>query len=258
MKVEIAESFKGLFKPKRFKVYYGGRGGAKSWAVAQALLLKGAEGKLTILCTREYQSSIKESVHRLLSTQIERMGLSSFYEIKGHEIVGKNGTMFIFQGLWNNVTEIKSMEGVDICWCEEADNISESSWDVLIPTIRKEKSEIWLTFNPGDELAATYVNFVVNPKKNSIVKKVGYKDNPWFTSVLREEMEICKKENYKKYLHIWEGEPNADYVDSIIQPEWFDEPGLTVLKKKVIKATVPTTWGFRDSKPSQHRAPSRQ
>ena len=220
--IQIASVFKPLFKPKRYKVFYGGRGGAKSWAFAQALILKGAESKLLILCTREYQSSIQDSVHRLLSAQIEKMGLSDFYDIQQTCIIGRNGTRFIFEGLKRNATKIKSMEGVDICWCEEAESITENSWDILIPTIRKAGSEIWVSFNPFDELDATYQRYVINPPAESIVIKVGWRDNPWFPDELKAEMEDCKRKNYNKYLHIWEGEPNTDYEDSIIQPKWFD------------------------------------
>ena len=220
--IQIASAFKPLFKAMRYKVYYGGRGAAKSWAFAQALLLKGAEKKMLILCTREFQSSIQDSVHRLLSDQIVKLGLSNFYEPQNTKIIGKNGTQFIFEGLKRNTTKIKSFEGVDICWCEEAESITDNSWDILIPTIRKPGSEIWVSYNPDDELDATHQKFVIDPPKNSHVQKVSFRDNPWFTDELKDEMEECKLKNPNKYLHIWEGECNTDYEDSIIKPEWFD------------------------------------
>lgn len=221
MKLQIASKFKPLFKPKRYKVFYGGRGGAKSWAVAQYLLVTGMQDKSLFLCTREFQGSIRDSVHRVLASQIDRMGLSQFYEIQRDTIIGQNGTEFIFEGLKNNVTKIKSMEGVDKVWCEEAESITEESWDILIPTIRKPGSEIIVTFNPYDELDPTYQKFVVEPPKDSISIKVGYQDNPWFPDELRREMEECKERDYKKYLWIWEGEPRGNYEDSVIKPEWF-------------------------------------
>ena len=146
-----------LFNPKnsRYRVLYGGRGGAKSWGVARALLIKGAQAPLRILCAREFQTSIKDSVHKLLCDQIVDMGLAGFYEITEKSIKGKNGTEFFFVGLRNNVVNVKSIEGVDVCWVEEAQTVSRNSWNVLIPTIRKEQSEIWVTFNPELETDET-------------------------------------------------------------------------------------------------------
>lgn len=231
--LKIAEAFEPLFRPKRLKVFFGGRGGAKSWAFAQALEVMGAQRPLRVLCTRELQGSIRESVHKLLSDTTDRIGLDGFYDIEQQSIRGKNGTEFIFEGLKNNVRKIKSMEGVDVAWCEEAEAISEQSWDFLIPTIRKEGSEIWISFNPADEQDETYQRFVVPylseieskgyyEDDNIYVRKVSFRDNPWFPEELRKEMEECKRTNYRKYLHIWEGECNADYEDSIIQPEWVE------------------------------------
>lgn len=222
MSIQIPAAFEFLFHPMRFKVPYGGRGSAKSWNIARALLIKAAQEKLSILCTRELQASIQDSVHRLLSNQIEELGLSDFYEVLEKNIRGKNGSIFTFKGLRNNYKEIKSTEGIDIAWCEEAESISEASWDALIPTIRKDGSEIWVSFNPGDELDNTYQRYVISPPQNCISKRVSWRDNPWFPEELRKEMEECKEKNYKKYLHIWEGECNANYEDSIIQPEWVD------------------------------------
>jgi len=233
IKVSMIKAFKPLFKPKRYKIYFGGRGGSKSWGFAQALLLKAAASKTRILCTRELQGSIRESVHKLLSDTIGRMQLDSFFTIGVNTIVGKNGSQFIFEGLKNNTTKIKSMEGVDIVWAEEAEAITEYSWDLLVPTIRKAGSEIWISFNPFDEMDATYQRYV-SPYLDSILDvgnyedsevycaKVGYDDNPFFPDELRKEMEKCKLDNYNKYLHIWCGEPSADYEDSIIMPEWID------------------------------------
>jgi len=233
MSIQVASKFKPLREPKRYKVYYGGRGGMKSWGFAQQLLLIAASKPTRILCTRELQGSIRESVHKLLSDTINRMELHGFFDIAVNTITGKNGSSIIFEGLKNNTTKIKSMEGIDIVWCEEAEAITEYSWDLLIPTIRKAGSEIWISFNPADEMDATYQKFV-SPYLDKIisdgyyedetifVSKVGYKDNPWFPAELQAEMETCKVENHRKYLHIWEGECNTDYEDSIIQPEWVD------------------------------------
>ena len=116
-RIEFALPFQSLFRPARYKVFYGGRGGAKSWEFARALLLKGVERKLRILCAREYQTSIADSVHKLLGEQIADLGLSRWYDVQKTRIVGMNGTEFIFKGLRHNIQEIKSTEGVDVCWC---------------------------------------------------------------------------------------------------------------------------------------------
>src|SRR5690606_19695553 len=164
MLAEFPSKLKPLFQPYRYKVAYGGRGATKSWGFARALLIQGAQRKLRILCTREVQKSIKDSVHSLLSDQIQAMGLGHIYQVLQTEIRGVNGTEFLFAGLSTQTVEsIKSYEGVDICWVEEARAVSKRSWSILIPTIRKEGSEIWVSFNPELDTDETYVRFVVNP-----------------------------------------------------------------------------------------------
>jgi len=199
------EKFTPMFQPSRYKVARGGRGGAKSFTFARLLLAKGVKQKIRVLCTRELQNSISESVHLILSDQIEAMGLGAFYKVTRDSIKGINGTMFIFMGVKNNITKVKSTEGVDICWVEEAEKVSDNSWDVLIPTIRKEGSEIWISFNPSDKDDPTYQRFVVNPPPNCIEIEINYYDNPWFPDTLREEMETCRERNPDKYNHIWLG-----------------------------------------------------
>lgn len=205
MEAEFPEKLQFLFQPKRYKILYGGRGGAKSWSIARALLIMGAGNKLRILCAREIQKSIKDSVHQLLRDQIEELGLASFYQVLATEIRGRNGTQFAFTGLRHNATEIKSHEGADICWVEEAQAVSPSSWKVLIPTIRKDGSEIWISYNPDLEDDETHQRFVLHPPKESTVIKVNWSDNPWFPEVLRMEKDELKERNFDEYLHIWEG-----------------------------------------------------
>lgn len=207
--IKFPRAFQGLFVPARYKVYYGGRGGAKSWAVAGALPIKGMQKKIRVLCAREFQTSIADSVHKLLGERIKAMGLSSFYEVQNTRIIGANGTEFIFKGLRHNIQEIKSTEGIDICWVEEGQSVSEESWSVLIPTIRENNSEIWVTFNPIDDTDPTYQRFVVNPPPNSIIRKVSWRDNPWFPDVLRQEMEYLKRVDFDAYMHVWEGETKS-------------------------------------------------
>jgi phage terminase large subunit len=194
-----------LFEKARYKVLYGGRGGAKSWGVARALLILGAKKPMRVLCAREYQTSIKDSVHKLLCDQIQSMNLLGFYEITQASIRGKNGTEFLFAGLKNNISNIKSYEGCDICWVEEAQTVSRLSWNTLIPTIRKDASEIWVTFNPELESDETYQRFVLKPPEDCLVQKVNWNDNPWFPETLRLEKDSLKNRDQEAYNTVWEG-----------------------------------------------------
>lgn len=205
MTIQFPDKLKVLFEPRRYKVLHGGRGGAKSWGVARALLLMGASRTLRVLCAREFQNSISESVHALLSDQISSLGLSDFYSTQNNKVIGRNGTEFYFAGLRHNITKIKSFEGVDVCWVEEAQTVSKSSWDTLIPTIRKPGSEIWVTFNPSLEADETYQRFVVRPPTDSVVVKINWSDNPWFPDVLKQEMLDLKARDPDAWMTVWEG-----------------------------------------------------
>lgn len=202
------EKLQPLFLPKRNKCLFGGRGGAKSWGVARALLLIASGEPLRILCAREIQKSMKESVHRLLSDQIIELGLSWFYEVLETEIRGKNGTLFVFCGLQSHtVDSIKSYESVDKCWVEEAHGVSKRSWDVLIPTIRKPGSEIWMTMNPDMDTDETFVRFIATPSDDTWLCEINWRDNPWFPEVLNQERLKAQVRDPDSYDHIWEGKP---------------------------------------------------
>ena len=194
-----------LFDKARYKIYYGGRGAGKSHSVAKALLILGARSPIRVLCAREYQTSIKDSVHKLLCDQIELMNMHSIYEITQNSIRGKNGSEFAFVGLKNNVANVKSYEGIDICWVEEAQTVSRMSWNTLIPTIRKEGSEIWVTFNPELESDETYQRFVLRPPEGAVVQKINWSDNPWFPEVLALEKDALKSRDPSAYQTVWEG-----------------------------------------------------
>jgi len=204
-KAQFPIKLEGLFKPSRYKVLQGGRGGAKSWGIARALLIKGAKEPMRILCAREFMTSMRDSVHKLLCDQIQALGLIGFYEITQASIRGQNGTEFAFVGLKNNVANVKSYEGVDVCWVEEAQTVSRLSWNVLIPTIRKEKSEIWVSFNPELETDETYQRFVAQPPADCISIKINWSDNPWFPEVLRLEKDSLKARDLEAYNQVWEG-----------------------------------------------------
>ncbi len=196
-----------LFEPHRYKVFYGGRGGGRSWGCARALLVMAAREPLRVACVREVQESIKKSVHQLLKDQISLLGFDSFFDVQETVIKGRNGSEFTFSGLSTQTRDsIKSMEGCDVAWCEEAQSISGDSWNILIPTIRKPGSEIWITFNPSLESDETYQRFVLHPPPGSAVVKLNYHDNPWFPDVLEQERLHCKETNPDDYPNIWEGD----------------------------------------------------
>lgn len=203
----MSEIFSGLYEPCRYKVLYGGRGSGKSWAVARALIAISDYGNVRILCCREIQNSIRDSSYQILKDMTYRMNVENRFTFKESEIVNNfTGSRFIFSGLLRNENSIRSKEGIDICWVEEASSVSKKSWEVLTPTIRKKGSEIWLTFNPLTVDDPTN-RFIDNPPPNAWVQKVNYTENPFFPDVLRQEMEYDKKNDYERYLHVWEGFP---------------------------------------------------
>lgn len=249
---KIPKIFRGLFEPKRYKVYYGGRGGAKSWGFADALLIQGTQKPLRILCARELQKSIADSVHKLLSDQITNLGLDEFYEVQKTTILGINGTEFLFNGLKHNAREIKSTEGIDICWVEEAENVSDSSWELLIPTVRKENSEIWISFNTKQPTDATYRRFIFEADDDSVIKKVSYRDNPFFPDVLEKERLRLKAKDPKAYAHIWEGDFDERFSGAVYA-KWFadlkDKGRITDKVRHDAEYPVSTLWdlGYGDT-----------
>jgi phage terminase large subunit len=189
----------------RYKIMYGGRGAGRSWSAARALLSLGDARRIRVLCTREIQNSIRDSVHRLLRDQIKLLDLP--YIVTRTEIRHEtNGTLFIFEGLRHNVDKIKSMEGIDIAWVEEAERVSHDSWETLIPTIRKDGSQIWITFNPDLESDSTYQRFVVNTPPRTWKVKALAEDNPWLPDILREEREHLYRVDPDAAAHVWGGE----------------------------------------------------
>lgn len=177
----------------------------KSWGFARALLLLGVQRPLRVLCVRELQASLDDSVHKLLSDQIVELGLSGSYRVEKATIYGPNGTEFNFEGIRHNVQKIKSYEGIDVCWVEEAQGVSKNSWEVLIPTIRKAGSEIWISFNPLREKDNTYQRFVINTPPNCVLMPVNWRDNPWLTAELLAEIEHSRQTDPDTYLNVWEG-----------------------------------------------------
>jgi phage terminase large subunit len=222
---EVADNQLFLYDPGRYKVGKGGRGGTKSWGFARGLLIQAWQDKLRVLCAREVQRSIKDSVHQLLADQVEMLGLGAFYDVLQNEIRGKNGSKFIFAGLSNLTAEsIKSYEGVDRVWVEEAAAVTRRSWDILIPTVRKADSEIWITFNPELDTDETWVRFIENTPEDCHVEEMSYDTNPWFPSVLEKERQEFLRQvesgarRQEEYDNIWGGKFKPA-VDGAIYPD---------------------------------------
>ena len=217
--------FKPLIRKARYKVLYGGRGSGKSYFLAELAVEVSRRIGTVILCAREFQGSLDDSVYQLLIETIERLGYADEFDILKSTITHKGtGAKFVFYGIKNNVTKIKSIQGVGVCWVEEAEAVTKNSWDVLIPSIRGDKNaEIWISFNPKNILDDTYQRFIVHPPKDSIVLKANYDINPHFADTpLLADMLECKERDEDLYRHIWLGEPVADSELAIIKPSWIE------------------------------------
>lgn len=250
--MQFPKKFKKFDQSIRYKIARGGRGSAKSWTIARKLLLRGSEQPTRILCTREVQNSIKNSVHRLLSDQIKLLGLSAFYTVLDTEIRGINGTLIYFSGLSDLTADsIKSFEGVDICWIEEAQSITQNSLDILTPTIRAEGSEIWVSYNPS--LASDPIHVLADSGREDVaVIEVNWDDNPWFSSILNTERLYDKKVlSTSRYENKWEGKCLPAVEGAI----FFDEVSVAEANGQVAvvrydpSIMVHTVWdlGFNDN-----------
>ena len=249
LSVNLPESFDFLFsdladdgRPVRYRAVYGGRGSAKSHSFAQSLVIKAAEHTLRIGCYREIQKSIRDSVKRLLDDKIRESGLSDFYESTDSEIRGRNGSLFIFNGLRSNPEAVKSTEGLDIAAVFEANKVSQKSWDLLIPTVRKQGSEIWAEWNPDAESDPVDQLFrgEHGAPPGSIVRKVNWDKNPFFPEVLKQELEWDRSRDPDKYAHIWLGE-YAKNSEARVFKNWvieeFDAKPGTIFR-------LGADWGF--------------
>lgn len=252
-KAEFPAKLEALFKPARYKFIRGGRGSGKSWGVARALLIQGAQSPQRILCTREVQNSIAQSVHQLLRDQIEALGLESFYQVLRDEIRGANGTTFHFKGLSDMTADsIKSFEGCTRVWIEEAHTITRRSLRILVPTIRADGSEIWATYNPELESDEIHQMAVLNPPPGTISIEMNYHDNPWFPPVLEQERQHAQATMApEEYAHVWEGRckpavEGAIYFNEVAQAEAAGRFGR-VPYDPLLKAHAVWDLGFNDS-----------
>ena len=204
--IPVARAFVPLLQNARFKGTWGGRGSGKSWFWAGETVDALLSG-LNVLCIREVQNSIADSVKRLIEARIEEFGLVELFTITDKEIrCNTSGGMAIFRGMQNHTAaSIKSLEGFDRAWWEEAQTATQHSLDLLIPTIRKPGSELWFSWNPGSETDPIDVFLRTQPPENAIVLRVNWQDNPWFPEELRGDMERDRTRDPGKYQHIWEG-----------------------------------------------------
>jgi len=204
----------------RNRVLIGGRASSKSWDAAGMATYFADNSKLRVLCVRQFQNRISESVYALLKIQIERFGLSERFDIQRDKIYSTAGSEFMFYGLWRSIDEIKSLEAVDILWIEEAHNLTEEQWKILEPTIRKAGSQVWVIFNPKLATDFAYKRFVVNPPPNTIVRKINFDENPFLSKTMLRIIEAAKAEDLDEFNHIYGGEPKDDDEAVIIKRSW--------------------------------------
>lgn len=206
IKITVPKKFAGISsRSHRYIVYHGGRGSAKSHSIARYLIAAAMSEPLKILCTREHQISIADSVHKLLCEIISIHKLDAWFNIGKTEITCTNGSSFIFKGLAFNVDNVKSTEGVDICWVEEADRVTKASWDVLIPTLRKPGSRFIISFNPTNDDDPVYNMFITNNHPDALVTEVNWRDNRHISEELLKEKDYMQATDYENFLHVWEG-----------------------------------------------------
>jgi len=205
----------------RNRILYGGRSSSKSWDAAGVAIAIAQSCKVRVLCARQYQNKITESVYTLLKIQIERFGLQDDFDILNNSIRHRRtGSEFLFYGLWRHIDEIKSLEGVDICWIEEAHNLSQNQWEILEPTIRKEGSQFWIVFNPRLVTDFVYKRFVRNPPPKTLVRHINYDENPFLTNTMLDVIEAKKNENYADFQHVYLGLPRDDDDSVVIKRSW--------------------------------------
>lgn len=208
-------------KRARNRILYGGRSSSKSWDAAGHAIYLAQAYKVRFLCARQFQNKITESVYTLLKIQIERFGLADDFEITNNRIRHKHtGSEFIFYGLWRHIDEIKSLEGIDICWIEEAHNLTEEQWKILEPTVRAEGSEFWIIFNPRLVTDFVYKRFVTNTPPQTIKRKINYDENPFLSNTIKDVIEAHREDDEEDYRHVYLGEPSEDDDSVIIKRSW--------------------------------------
>lgn len=222
MRLEVPRKLKPLLLPKRYKGAYGGRGGAKSHFFAEQALARCVAGQTRIVCIREVQNSIRDSVRQLLIDKISKLGLESEFEVFETEIRGPHGSLIVFKGMQHyNADNIKSLEAYDIAWVEEAQTLSQRSLDLLRPTLRKDDSELWFSWNPRFKTDPVDVFFRKSPPDDAVSVSINWRDNPWFPEVLRKEMAHDFKNDPDKADHVWNGAYGSS--EGAILSRWVNE-----------------------------------
>lgn len=208
-------------EPARNRVLYGGRASTKSWDAAGFATFLTSNYKLRVLCVRQFQNKIEESVYTLLKAQISRFGLANQFRILDNKIIGRETeSEFLFYGLWRSIDEIKSLEGIDILWIEEAHNLTEEQWKVLEPTIRKAGSQIWIIFNPKLATDFVYRRFVLNPPPNTVKRLINYDENPFLSDTMLAVINAAREEDEDEFAHIYLGVPKDDDEGAVIKRSW--------------------------------------
>lgn len=236
----------------RRKVAKGGRGSAKSESFGRLAVRRAFSEKLRFLCCRELQSSIKESVHQTLKDIIFEYKLDKYFRITDTSIKSWTGAEFIFKGLRNNYNEIKSLKGIDVAWVEEGEGVSQNSLDILIPTIRKDDSELWVSYNPETKESPCDKTFITHAHPDSVIVDMNWRDNPWFTEVLRREKDLCKIVDYEKYLWVWEGQYKK-YAHDLIFRDKIEVDCDFVTPEEGIRFYYGLDFGFSNDPLSAHR-----
>ena len=230
--------------PARNRVLYGGRSSSKSWDAAGFAVFLATQCRIRVLCARQFQNKIAESVYTLLKIQIGRFGLTNQFVITENSIKHRlTGSEFMFYGLWRHIDEIKSLEGIDICWIEEAHNLTEEQWDILEPTLRKEGSQFWIIFNPRLITDFVYRRFVSNTPADTIKRKINYDENPFLSDTILKVINRKKDEDEEDYRHIYLGEPQVDDDAVIIKRSWI-LAAVDAHKKLGIEPTGTKRVGF--------------
>lgn len=205
----------------RNRVLYGGRASSKSWDAAGFAIYLACNLKIKVLCARQFQNKIEESVYSLLVMQIERFGLQRQFRILTNKIIHKRtGSEFVFYGLWRHISEIKSLEGIDICWLEEAHAVTEEQWKILEPTVRKDGSQFWIIFNPILSTDFAWRRFVVSPPPGTITRLINYVENPFLSDTMLRVIEAAKEEDEDEYRHVYLGVPKDDDDSAVIKRSW--------------------------------------
>jgi phage terminase large subunit len=208
-------------QPARNRVLYGGRSSSKSWDAAGFAVFLAANYCVRFLCARQFQNRISESVHTLLKIQIARFGLAAEFHVTQTSIRHvKTGSEFLFYGLWRHIDEIKSLEGIDICWIEEAHNLTAEQWEVLEPTLRGEGSQFWIIFNPRLSSDFVYRRFVTQTPPRTVRRRINYDENPFLSRTILRVIEAKRAEDEEDYRHIYLGEPREDDDTVIIRRSW--------------------------------------